>query len=131
MTTPSTLTFRLNFTLLVLAILCVSAGGGLGLVTLRIDIEQRAAKALKLETELKDLRRLDRFYDARVAQAHQPKALMKRVADRGLDLQAPRPRQVVHLRETLEDRRFSNPTLTARVRGTEGEPHRFLHTAHP
>lgn len=131
MTTPSTLTFRLNIVILVLAILCVAAGGGLGLVTMRIEIEQTAANALELEAKRKDLRRLDRFHDARIAQAHQPKALMKKVADLGLDLQPPRPQQVVHLRDRLEDRPFSNSTLTARREGSERELHRLAHPTHP
>ena len=113
MTTSSNLTFRLNFILLVLAILLVVAGGSLGMVALRMQIESTAKEASALEVEIADLENLDRFLDARMARIHQPKELVQRVADRGLNLRPPSPQQFVHVRETLPESVFTESSRVA------------------
>lgn len=113
MTTSSNLTFRLNFILLMLAILLVVAGGSLGMVGLRMQIESTAQEAKALELEIADLENLDRFLDARMARIHQPKELVHLVAERGLNLRPPSPQQFVHVRETLPNALFSESSRVA------------------
>lgn len=97
MPTSNSLAFRLNLILLFLALLLVGAGGSLGLVYMKMGIERSANSVRQLESTLAELERQDRFLDARLARAHQPRELMRRVAEAGLPLRASNPQQVVHV----------------------------------
>lgn len=97
MNTSNSLAFRLNLILLILALLLVGAGGSLGLITMKMEIESTAQNVRELERKLDREEREGRYLDSRIARLHQPRELMRRVAEAGLPLQAPNPRQVVHL----------------------------------
>lgn len=82
---------------LLIAILGVSAAGGLGIMWLRQRIAVSATRIRNMETQAAALDRKVRHLDGRIAAVHQPESLRRRGEALGLQLAPPRPGQVFHL----------------------------------
>ncbi len=96
--------------LLVMAILLVTALGGLGLVWLRQETAIAADRGQAYEKEIASLERRLHLLDSKIATVHQPDFLKELVRQRGLPLTAPQGFQTVHL---------STPRKTESIAGDE------------
>lgn len=116
MSNASDIAFRLNTLLFILAILLVSAGGSLGLVYMKVETDRTAKKTRELEVRVAEMERMDRGLESRLAQALQPRELLRLADLRRLPLRPTLPTQVVHVR----DWNFRDPGATL-VAGEWGE----------
>ncbi len=96
-TSARTNSFTRKALLLIMAILLVSAIGGLSLVWLRQESSLQALRGQSHEKEIARLERRLHQLDAKIASVHQPEFLKELVRQRGLPLVAPRGNQTVHL----------------------------------
>ncbi len=99
MNSSQILAFRVNLALLVLAVLIVSALGALGMVHLRVEIEQSAKTMRSMEQQVAEMERFERFLDARIAHMQQPRELVALMSRHQLDLRPSQPEQLIYIHD--------------------------------
>lgn len=83
-------------TLLTLIVM-VAAVGGLGLVWVRQQITDTAARIHRVQRDTVEVRQRTEYLDARIAAVHRPDVLRKRAEAMGLVLTRPMGRQIVRM----------------------------------
>lgn len=83
---------------LIVLVVVLIAGGGLGIVWMRSQIEDTARNTVRVQREIAETNRKLQYLDNKIAEVHSPDYLVRRATELGLAMQPPKPPQVLRMR---------------------------------